>query len=117
MNPDQSGRRADVEASNARGAPVEAEGFGLRGPRGWVFRDVTFRAPAGSLIAVTGPSGSGRTCLLLALTGRMRATHGHADVAGVRLPGHLAPIRRISALGPVDGVAELDGALTVAEHL
>ncbi|MFJ5214972.1 ATP-binding cassette domain-containing protein [Streptomyces sp. NPDC088354] len=96
---------------------ITAEGFGLEGPRGWVFRDVTFTAPAGSLIAVEGASGSGRTSLLLALTGRMRAGEGHAEVAGYRLPRQLAAVRRVAALGPVDGVFELDPALTVGEHL
>ncbi|WP_093801260.1 ATP-binding cassette domain-containing protein [Streptomyces sp. Wb2n-11] len=99
------------------GAAVTAEGFGLKGPRGWVFRDVRVAAEPGALIAVEGPSGSGRTCLLLALTGRMRATEGHAEVGGVRLPKKMAAVRRMSALGPVTGVSELDPAFTVAEHL
>ncbi|MFE7523882.1 ATP-binding cassette domain-containing protein [Streptomyces halstedii] len=99
------------------GAAVNAEGFGLKGPRGWVFRGVGLTAPPGSLVAVEGPSGSGRTCLLLALTGRMRPTEGHAEVGGARLPGRAAAVRAFSALGPVPGVSELDPAFTVAEHL
>ncbi|WP_258177382.1 ATP-binding cassette domain-containing protein [Streptomyces solincola] len=94
-----------------------ARGFGLKGPRGWAFRDVDLDAPAGSLVAVEGPSGSGRTCLLLALTGRMRATAGHAEVGGVPLPKKMGAVRRVSALGPVCGVSDLDPAFTVAEHL
>lgn len=99
------------------GAAVSAEDFGLRGPRGWAFRKVGFSAEPGSLVAVEGPSGSGRTCLLLALTGRMLSTEGHAETGGLRLPGKLAAVRAISALGPVPGVSELDPAFTVAEHL
>ncbi|WP_019885549.1 ATP-binding cassette domain-containing protein [Streptomyces purpureus] len=99
------------------GAAVTAEGFGLKGPRGWAFRDVTFTAGPGSLVAIEGPSGSGRTCLLLALTGRMKPAEGHAEVGGLRLPRKMAAVRRISALGPVPGVSDLDPALTVAEHL
>ncbi|MFE3585593.1 ATP-binding cassette domain-containing protein [Streptomyces vinaceus] len=99
------------------GAAVKAEDFGLKGPRGWVFRDVRLDAGPGSLIAVEGPSGSGRTCLLLALTGRMKATEGHAEIAGHRLPRHMSAVRRIAALGPVAGVNELDQSLTVAEQL
>ncbi|MFJ8445298.1 ATP-binding cassette domain-containing protein [[Kitasatospora] papulosa] len=99
------------------GAALSAEDFGLEGPRGWAFRGVEFTAPPGSLVAVEGPSGSGRTCLLLALTGRMRSTQGHAEVGGERLPGRLAVVRGFSALGPVPGVSELDPSLTVAEHL
>lgn len=101
----------------ARGAAVTARAFGLKGPRGWAFRGVGVEAGPGSLIAIEGASGSGRTCLLLALTGRMRPTEGEARVGGLRLPKQLAAVRRISALGPVPGVTDLDPALTVAEHL
>ncbi|WP_256341450.1 ATP-binding cassette domain-containing protein [Streptomyces sp. TLI_105] len=99
------------------GAAVVADGFGLKGPRGWAFRQVSFRAEPGALVAIEGPSGSGRTCLLLALTGRMKAEEGHAEVGGLLLPRKMAAVRRISALGQVPGVSELDPAFTVAEHL
>ncbi|WP_405808850.1 ATP-binding cassette domain-containing protein [Streptomyces sp. NBC_00210] len=101
----------------SHGAAVTAEDFGLKGPRGWTFRSVSIKAEPGSLIAIEGPSGSGRTCLLLALAGRMRPTEGHAEIGGLPLPRKMAAVRRISALGPVTGVSELDPALTVAEHL
>ncbi|MFJ6698682.1 ATP-binding cassette domain-containing protein [Streptomyces sp. NPDC091272] len=99
------------------GAAVTAVDFGLKGPRGWAFRGVHCTAPAGSFVAVVGPSGTGRTCLLLALTGRMRATEGRAEVGGLPLPKKMTAVRRLSALGPVAGVNELDPAFTVAEHL
>ncbi|WP_435856337.1 ATP-binding cassette domain-containing protein [Streptomyces rochei] len=99
------------------GLAVTARDFGLMGPRGWAFRDVRVDAGPGSLIAVAGPSGSGRTCLLLALTGRMRPTDGTATVGGLRLPRQMSALRRISALAHVPGVTDLDPALTVAEHL
>lgn len=78
---------------------------------------MSFDASAGSLIAVEGPSGSGRTCLLLALTGRMKTTAGHAYVAGHRLPRKRAAVRAVSALGAVPGVTDLEPALSVAEQL
>ncbi|MFB7239645.1 ATP-binding cassette domain-containing protein [Streptomyces sp. NPDC056269] len=99
------------------GAAVVVDGFGLRGPRGWAFREVSFRAGPGTLVAIEGPSGSGRTCLLLALTGRMKAKEGTAEVGGLPLSKKMAAVRRISALGHVPGVSELDPAFTVAEHL
>ncbi|MET7700171.1 MULTISPECIES: ATP-binding cassette domain-containing protein [unclassified Streptomyces] len=101
----------------AAGVAVHAEGFGLRGPRGWAFRDVRIAAEPGSLIAIEGPSGSGRTCLLLALTGRMKPTEGTATVGGSVLPKQLASVRRFSAPAHVPGVTDLDPALTVGEHL
>ncbi|MFG2571882.1 ATP-binding cassette domain-containing protein [Streptomyces sp. NPDC048481] len=96
---------------------VTADGLGLRGPRGWAFRDVAVEADPGSLIAVEGPSGSGRTSLLLALTGRMKTTEGTATVGGARLPKQLAAVRRVAALAHVPGVTDLEPALTVGEHV
>jgi len=99
------------------GLGVAAEDFGLKGPRGWAFRGVGVSAEPGSLIAIEGPSGSGRTCLLLTLTGRMRPTEGTATVGRWRLPKEMAAVRRASALAHVPGVTDLDPALTVGEHL
>ncbi|MFC8345387.1 ATP-binding cassette domain-containing protein [Streptomyces sp. NPDC057280] len=99
------------------GIAVAAESLGLKGPRGWAFRGITFAAEPGSLVAVEGPSGTGRTCLLLALTGRMKATEGTATVGGARLPKQLGAVRRMSAVAHVAGVTDLDPALTVGEHL
>ncbi|GGT64503.1 ATP-binding cassette domain-containing protein [Streptomyces lateritius] len=107
----------EAHPEEPHGAAVVADGFGLKGPRGWVFREVGLRAEPGSLVAIEGPSGSGRTCLLLALTGRMKPHEGYAEVAGLRLPRKMAAVRRLSALGPVPGVSDLDPAFTVAEHL
>ncbi|MFI8516524.1 ATP-binding cassette domain-containing protein [Streptomyces sp. NPDC085481] len=107
----------EAHPDEPHGAVVVADGYGLKGPRGWAFRGIGFEAAPGSLVAIEGPSGSGRTCLLLALTGRMKAHEGHAEVAGLRMPRRMAAVRRISALGPVPGVSDLDPALTVAEHL
>ncbi|MFG3283880.1 ATP-binding cassette domain-containing protein [Streptomyces sp. NPDC048111] len=103
--------------ADAAGAAIRAQNFGLKGPRGWAFRGIGIDAAPGSLVAVTGPSGSGRTCLLLALTGRMKPAEGWARVGGEQLPRKMAAVRRFSALGQVPGVSELDPAFTVAEHL
>ncbi|MFJ9851885.1 ATP-binding cassette domain-containing protein [Streptomyces sp. NPDC101150] len=103
--------------STPHGAAVKAAGFGVKGPRGWAFRSIDIAAAPGSLIAVQGPSGSGRTCLLLALTGRMKSAEGTAEVGGLPLPKKIAAVRSVTALAHVPGVAELDPALTVGEHL
>jgi ABC-2 type transport system ATP-binding protein len=99
------------------GVDVTAEGLGLKGPRGWAFRGITLEAEPGSLIAIEGPSGSGRTCLLLALMGRMKPTEGVAAVGGFKLPRHMAAVRRFAAVANVTGVTDLEPALTVGEHL
>ncbi|NYF57529.1 ATP-binding cassette domain-containing protein [Micromonospora purpureochromogenes] len=84
---------------------VEAHGLGLRTRRGWVYRDVDLTAEAGELHVVTGPPGSGRTSLLLALAGRFPHNEGTLRTRGP------------AALGQVAGVHEPDPALTVAEHI
>ncbi|MFG1672682.1 ATP-binding cassette domain-containing protein [Micromonospora sp. NPDC049282] len=84
---------------------VEADGLGLRTRRGWVYRDVDLTAESGELHAVTGPPGSGRTSLLLALAGRFPHNHGELRRRGP------------AALGQVAGVHEPDPTLTVAEHI
>ncbi|WP_406460715.1 ATP-binding cassette domain-containing protein [Streptomyces sp. NBC_01622] len=99
------------------GVGVTAEDFGVKGPRGWAFRGISLDAGPGSLIAVEGPSGSGRTSLLLALTGRMKASEGTARVGELTLPKQSAAVRRVGALANVAGVTDLDPALTVGEHL
>ncbi|MEW2286604.1 ATP-binding cassette domain-containing protein [Streptomyces sp. NPDC047841] len=112
-----AGADGTAGAGAAAGAAVRTEALGLKGPRGWAFRGVTLDAGPGSLIAIEGPSGSGRTCLLLALTGRMKPTEGVAAVAGFKLPRQMAALRRVGAVANVTGVTDLEPALTVGEHL
>ncbi|WP_449065103.1 ATP-binding cassette domain-containing protein [Planomonospora algeriensis] len=96
------------------GVAVHAAGLSLEGGHGPVYRDVDFDAPASSLTALAGQAGSGRTGLLLTLAGRMRPTAGVLTVAGHTRPRE---IRRVAALGLVDGVNDLEGSLTVREHV
>jgi ABC-type multidrug transport system ATPase subunit len=102
---------------HVHGADLTAEGLGLKGPRGWAFSGIGFEAKPGSLVAIEGPSGSGRTCLLLALTGRMKPTAGTAAVGEFTLPRQMPAVRRVSAVANVPGVTDLEPALTVGEHL
>lgn len=99
------------------GVRIVADGLGIKGPRGWAVRGISVDAEPGALVAVVGPSGTGRTCLLLALTGRMKVSQGTAVVGDARLPKQMAAVRGISALAHVPGVTDLDPALTVGEHL
>ncbi|TVT23945.1 ABC transporter ATP-binding protein, partial [Amycolatopsis rhizosphaerae] len=63
-----------METTGVVGAAVTARGLGVRGPRGPVFENVDLEVPAGGFLVVHGPGGSGRTSLLLALSGRLRLT-------------------------------------------
>lgn len=89
---------------------IVAEGLAVLG----VFEGVSLRAGGGTLTAVTGPTGSGRTSALLTLAGRMKPTAGTLAVAGHT---RRRAIRKVAALALVDGVTDFDRALTVGEHL
>lgn len=89
---------------------IVADGLSVRG----VYADVSLTAETGALVAVAGPTGSGRTSVLLTLAGRMKPTSGTLAVGGHTRPG---AIRRVAALALVDGVTDFDRALTVREHL
>ncbi|GAA4639243.1 ATP-binding cassette domain-containing protein [Actinoallomurus vinaceus] len=93
---------------------VTACGLSLKGPRGWVYRDVDLSLTEGGLAVVSGEAGTGRTCLLLTLAGRMRPTSGEVTVAG---QAAAATIQRVAAIGETEGVNDLDDALTVTEHV
>ncbi|NUR90169.1 MAG: ATP-binding cassette domain-containing protein [Nonomuraea sp.] len=89
---------------------IVAKGLAVEG----VFPAVSLEAGKGTLTAVAGPTGSGRTSLLLTLAGRMKPTGGTLSVAGHTRP---RAIRRAASLALVDGVTDLDRSLTIAEHL
>ncbi|HYQ66015.1 ATP-binding cassette domain-containing protein [Actinophytocola sp.] len=91
---------------------IEATGLGLRTRRGWVYRDVDLSLPAGSLAAVAGPAGSGRTMFLLTLAGRARPSTGVLRVGGA---AGRAGIRAMVLVARATGAVELDPDLTVGD--
>ncbi|MQY07021.1 ATP-binding cassette domain-containing protein [Actinomadura macrotermitis] len=101
----------------SRALPVETTDLSLRGARGWVYRDVDLTVPAGGLAALSGIAGSGRTALLLTLGGRMRPTEGVVEVGDRRVPRDLRAVQRMTGLGLIPGVTDLDPALSVREHV
>src|SRR5262249_56271238 len=82
-----------------------ADGLGLRTRGGWVFRDVTLTVEPGELVALTGPAGSGRTSLLLALSGYFRTNSGSHRLSGT------------AGVGLVPGLNQPEPGLTAAEHV
>ena len=65
---------------------IERKQFGAAGP---LFEDFALDIPGGSVVAITGPSGIGKSTLLRMIAGIDRDFHGHIEVGG-RL-AHLAP--------------------------
>lgn len=86
---------------------VCARGVGVRGRHGWIFANLEVELPPGGLAVVTGPAGSGRSTLLLCLTGRLLPDAGDLRVAGFVVPTEAAAARRRTAgfVPPADAAA------------
>ncbi len=94
---------------------IEAEGlvksFGLKP----VLRGLDFHARAGEFVGLVGPNGAGKTTFLRVLSTLGRPTAGTVLIAGFRLPGAEADVRR--RLGVVAHQPLLYGDLTAEENL
>jgi ABC-2 type transport system ATP-binding protein len=95
---------------------LRARHLGLATRTGPVFTDVDLTLQPGSLTVVVGPSGTGRSALLLAVTGRMRGLTGSVELRGEARtrPRHL---RAVSAVARVAGLVEPEGQLSVGESV
>jgi len=96
---------------------ISARGLGLRTRAGWVYRDIDWDVPGGSLAVVTGPAGSGKTALLLTLAARMQASQGTLTVAGLDVGRHAGAVRHSVGLGEFRGVNDLDDTLGVGDQV
>lgn len=94
---------------------IVAKDLRLETPRGVVFAGVTTQIPRGCLVAVTGRAGSGKSALLLALTGRMRGVTGELVVDGHDAFSHPRQVRRITSVARIDELVEAEPALTLED--
>jgi len=79
-----------------------------------VLNNVSFTVPAGETLAITGPSGIGKTTLLHAICGIIRTTHGtiHIDNVDISaLPTHKRGIGLVSQTG------DLFPTMTVSQNI
>ena len=76
--------------------------------------NISFTVPTGETLAVTGPSGIGKTTLLNAICGIIRATHGTVHIDNVditSLPTHKRGIGLVSQTG------DLFPTMTVSQNI
>ena len=99
------------------GPVLEALGLGLLGKTGWVFQNIDLTLRATSVAAIVGPSGTGRSSLLLALSGRLRPTAGNLSVAGHSYRDKPSAIRQLTAVARVGAMTVPEPALTVSEYV
>ena len=71
---------------------IEVRNLAFRYAEGepYVFENVSFRISVGEYVAITGPSGGGKTTLLKIMLGLMQPTHGQVLVDGSPL-AHIGP--------------------------
>jgi ABC-2 type transport system ATP-binding protein len=93
---------------------IRAEQLGLRAKRGWVYQGIDLALTAGSVTAITGPAGSGRSMLLLTLAGRAKPSAGRLIVAGQE---RRSGIRQLVAVARITGAVELEPELHVIDHI
>ncbi|WP_024795709.1 ATP-binding cassette domain-containing protein [Tomitella biformata] len=93
---------------------ITARGLSVAGPDGIAFGPLDLRLPAGGLHVLHGPSGSGRTSLLLTLAGRFKPVAGELDVLGAH---EARAIRGISTVAGFRDIDVLDDAVRVRDVL
>ena len=65
-----------------------------------VVKQLTLRVPAGAVVALLGPNGSGKTTTIKAAAGLIRPDSGHVRLGAKRLAAHDAAARRACAFLP-----------------
>ncbi|MET0863480.1 MAG: ATP-binding cassette domain-containing protein [Nakamurella sp.] len=111
-------KKPEVQTLDLPPGPVlVASGLGLLTKNGWIFQDINLELRSTTVAAVVGPAGTGKSSLLLALTGRMAANTGTLTVAGHSMADKPAAIRAITAVARIGAVADLEPGLTVSEAI
>jgi daunorubicin resistance ABC transporter ATP-binding subunit len=76
---------------------------------------LSFDVPAGSVLGLLGPNGSGKTTTVSILSTALRPDGGQAKVLGLDVVGDAAPVRRV--IGFAGQYAAVDANLTGRENL
>ena len=93
---------------------IDAASFSYGGGRP-VLRDVSVTVQRGEMLAVTGPSGAGKTTLISGMAGLLRPAAGSVAVDGVPLRDRDDAVAQRIVLIPQDG--GLAAILTAAENI
>ena len=85
---------------------LEAKELGLQIFRRTPFWDVSLKVEPHQIVAISGEHGSGKSALLLALSGYMKFTNGTLTIADSTLPNDFKESRKYVGLGLFNGINE-----------
>jgi ABC-type multidrug transport system ATPase subunit len=94
---------------------IEADGLSKRFGEVVALDGLSFRVPAGSVLGLLGPNGSGKTTTVSILSTALRQDGGRATVLGVDVAADPAQVRRL--IGFAGQFAAVDPNLTGRENL
>lgn len=96
---------------------LEAQDLRLVTRRGPVLAGLDLVIPRSDLTVVSGPSGSGRSALLLAVCGRLRGVTGNLRLDGSPRPARARDLRARTSLARLGTLVQPEERLTVGESL
>ncbi|NTU89080.1 MAG: ATP-binding cassette domain-containing protein [Actinobacteria bacterium] len=92
---------------------IITQNLGLKTLRGQAFGGIDMMIPEGKVIALCGEHGTGKTSLLLTLSGRMAFNEGVLKVSGFTLPKERNRMRKIAGLGFFARINEVQSSLSM----
>ena len=113
-----SRQAASREAVPRAGGPgLDVSGLTVRYGQATAVRDVSLRAPMGSITGLVGPNGAGKTTIFNACCGLLRPSHGRVVLHGRDVTRSSPSARARRGLGRTFQKAQLFDSLTVAENV
>lgn len=96
---------------------IEAKELGLKRFTRTPFWNVSLKVKPHQIVAISGEHGSGKSALLLALSGYMKFTNGTLKIADLSLPAGTRESRQYVGLGLFNGINEFYNTQTIEEVL
>ena len=96
---------------------IEAKELGLKRFRKSPFWDVSLKVEPHQIVAISGEHGSGKSALLLTLSGYMKFTSGMLKIAALDMPTDTRESRQYVGLGLFNGINEFYNTQTIEEVL
>ena len=97
-------------------SPIITRDLSLSSRRGRVYGPLTMEIDS-PVTVLCGPAGSGRTCLLLTLAGRMKPSSGEATVLGHSLPQQARAVQKKTSISGFTGIDTLEESVSVADAI